>query len=167
MAKQSVLQSETTSADQAATDLAAWKLLALRRQAYLDNPSSQTAFDWQQALETEAIQVQGDHLASQVLAAALKSNNDADVKAAVLTAYNRAATDRVFADALSQAMDDALLSLYPALIAASFMVTWPSPATSSWTNFHSFGFKVLTFLREGTFTLVLATNFDPLIGGTL
>jgi hypothetical protein len=33
MAKQSVLQSETTSADQAATDLAAWKLLALRRQA--------------------------------------------------------------------------------------------------------------------------------------
>jgi hypothetical protein len=105
-AKLGVSQTESTTADQAATDLAAWKLIAMRREAYVQNPNTQTESDWQQALATEAAQVQGDHLASQALAAAMQANNKPAIKAAMLTAYNRAATDRVFANALSQAIDD-------------------------------------------------------------
>ena len=64
-AKLSVSQTESTTADQAATDLVAWKLIAMRRKAHVQNPDTQTEYAWQQALATKAAQVQGDQLASQ------------------------------------------------------------------------------------------------------
>ncbi len=102
---------ETSSADQAAVDLSAWQLLGLRKQNHLANPNDaakQAA--WMEALATEATQVQGDQVVSDMLAVALEfsgsaSQKQALVKEALMTKANRLATDRVFADALSQAID--------------------------------------------------------------